>query len=127
MRHERLEADLLAPRRPARSLALAAEQVPYETRFAQVLSHAEIVARFSRALHATLAPGTTVARCSDPPPPLTLETVRLVGKRLEVSNALAKHELGYSPGVSREVGVVRLRAAQIHPNRAESRLGSALP
>lgn len=69
MRHERREADLLAPRQPRRSLALAAEQVPYETRFAQVLSHAEIVARFSRALHATLAPGTTVARCSDPTNP----------------------------------------------------------
>ncbi len=43
-------------------------------------------------------------------PPLTLETVRLIGKRLELSNALAKRELGYAPQVSREVGVARMRA-----------------
>ncbi|APR80917.1 Hypothetical protein A7982_06264 [Minicystis rosea] len=43
-------------------------------------------------------------------PPLTLETVRLIGKRLEFSNALAKRELGYVPKVSREVGVARMRA-----------------
>ncbi|WP_437290188.1 NAD-dependent epimerase/dehydratase family protein [Sorangium sp. So ce406] len=43
-------------------------------------------------------------------PPLSLETVRLIGKRLELSNALAKRELGYVPQVSREVGVSRLRA-----------------
>lgn len=46
-------------------------------------------------------------------PPLTLETVRLIGKRLEVSNALAKRELGPAPGVSREVGVARLRGATL--------------
>ena len=44
------------------------------------------------------------------PPPLTLETVRLIGKRLELSNALAKRELGYAPQVSREVGVARMRS-----------------
>ncbi len=44
-------------------------------------------------------------------PPLTLETVRLIGKRLELSSALAKRELGYVPEVSREVGVSRMRAA----------------
>jgi len=44
-------------------------------------------------------------------PPLTLETVRLIGKRLELSNELAKRELGYAPKVSREVGVSRIRAA----------------
>lgn len=43
-------------------------------------------------------------------PPLTLETVRLIGKRLELSNALAKRELGYVPEVSRGVGLARLRA-----------------
>lgn len=43
-------------------------------------------------------------------PPLTLETVRLIGNRLELSNALAKRELGYAPKVSREVGVARMRA-----------------
>lgn len=44
-------------------------------------------------------------------PPLTLETVRLIGKPLEVSSALVKRELGYAPKVSREVGVARLRGA----------------
>lgn len=44
-------------------------------------------------------------------PPLTLEMVRLIGNRLEVSNALAKRELGYAPQVSRELGVSRMRAA----------------
>lgn len=44
-------------------------------------------------------------------PPLSLETVRLIGKRLELSNALAKRELGYAPVVSRELGVARLRRA----------------
>lgn len=43
-------------------------------------------------------------------PPLTLETVRMIGRRLELSNALAKRELGYAPKVSREVGVARIRA-----------------
>jgi len=44
------------------------------------------------------------------PPPLTLETVRSTGKRLELSNALAKRELGYALQVSREVGMARMRA-----------------
>lgn len=44
-------------------------------------------------------------------PPLTLETVRLIGRRLELSNALAKRELGYVPTVSREVGVAQMRGA----------------
>jgi nucleoside-diphosphate-sugar epimerase len=44
-------------------------------------------------------------------PPLTLETVRMIGKRLELSNDLAKRELGYLAMVSREIGVARLRAA----------------
>ena len=44
-------------------------------------------------------------------PPLSLETVRLIGTRLELSNALAKRELGYTPEISRELGVARMRAA----------------
>lgn len=44
-------------------------------------------------------------------PPLTLETVPLIGNRLELSNALAKRELGYAPKVSRSVGVARMQAA----------------
>jgi nucleoside-diphosphate-sugar epimerase len=47
-------------------------------------------------------------------PPLTLETVRLIGKRLEVSNARAKQELGYEPKISRAVGVARIRASASH-------------
>lgn len=43
-------------------------------------------------------------------PPLTLETVRMLGRPLDLSNALAKHELGYEAKVSREVGVARSRA-----------------
>ncbi|MCB1165485.1 MAG: NAD-dependent epimerase/dehydratase family protein [Leptospiraceae bacterium] len=42
-------------------------------------------------------------------PPLTLETVRLIGKTLQVSNALAKKDLGYEPPVSREIGIQRIR------------------
>ncbi len=44
-------------------------------------------------------------------PPLTLETVRLIGHRLELSSALAKRELGYAPQVSRSAGISRMRAA----------------
>jgi nucleoside-diphosphate-sugar epimerase len=44
-------------------------------------------------------------------PPLTLETFRLIGKRLEVSNARAKRELGYEPKISRAVDVARIRAS----------------
>lgn len=44
-------------------------------------------------------------------PPLTLETVRLIGNRIELSNALAKRELGYAPKVSRSAGISRMRAA----------------
>jgi hypothetical protein len=44
-------------------------------------------------------------------PPLTLETVRLIGNRLDLSNALAKRELGYAPKVSRSAGMARVRAA----------------
>lgn len=45
-------------------------------------------------------------------PPLTLEMVRLIGQPLEVSNALAKRELGFTPSVSRAAGVSRIRAAE---------------
>jgi nucleoside-diphosphate-sugar epimerase len=44
-------------------------------------------------------------------PPLTLEAVRLIGNHVELSNALAKRELGYAPKVSRAAGVSRLQAA----------------
>jgi uncharacterized protein (DUF2147 family) len=47
-------------------------------------------------------------------PPLTLETVRLIGKRLELSSTLAKSELGYTPTVSREAGLARMRAMALH-------------
>lgn len=61
-----------------------------------------LLARMMGVVFALFRPGTQ--------PPLTLETVRLIGQRLELSNALAKRELGYVPKVSREVGVARMRA-----------------
>lgn len=62
-----------------------------------------LLARMMGLVFALLRPGKQ--------PPLTLETVRLIGKRIELSNALAKRELGYVPEVSRAVGVSRIRAA----------------
>ncbi|HET9954463.1 MAG TPA: NAD-dependent epimerase/dehydratase family protein [Polyangiaceae bacterium] len=62
-----------------------------------------LLARMIGLVFALLRPGQQ--------PPLTLEAVRLMGKRLELSNALAKRELGYVPEVSRAVGISRIRAA----------------
>lgn len=61
-----------------------------------------VLARMMGLVFALLRPGKQ--------PPLTLETVRLIGKRLEVSNARAKRELGYYPTTSRELGLQRMRA-----------------
>jgi nucleoside-diphosphate-sugar epimerase len=67
-----------------------------------------LLARMMALIFALVRPGQQ--------PPLTLETVRLIGKRIELSNALAKRELGYVPKVSREVGVSRLRTALGRPS-----------
>jgi nucleoside-diphosphate-sugar epimerase len=63
---------------------------------------AKLLARTMRLVFAVFRPGKA--------PPLTLEMVRMMGNRLELSNGLAKRDLGYAPLVSREVGVSRLRA-----------------
>lgn len=69
------------------------------------------IARVMALVFAVLRPGQA--------PPLTLEVVRMMGNRLELSNARAKRELGYAPVVSREQGVSRLRAATAgHRSRA---------
>lgn len=64
---------------------------------------AALLARVIGVVFAIVRPGKQ--------PPLTLENVRLVGHRLEVSSSLAKRELGYVAAVSREAGMARLRAA----------------
>lgn len=72
-----------------------ARQVPYW--FASTL------ARTMELVFSVFKPGKS--------PPLTLELVRMMGNRLELSNALAKRELGYTPAVTREAGLAALRAA----------------
>ncbi|MFV8749432.1 NAD-dependent epimerase/dehydratase family protein [Nannocystaceae bacterium ST9] len=42
-------------------------------------------------------------------PPLTLELVRMIGRKLSLSNARAKTELGYAPIVDRATGMAALR------------------
>jgi nucleoside-diphosphate-sugar epimerase/uncharacterized protein (DUF2147 family) len=64
---------------------------------------ATVLARMMGLVFAVFRPGKQ--------PPLTLENARLIGQRLELSNELAKRELGYAPLVSREIGVSRMRAA----------------
>lgn len=63
---------------------------------------AKLLARMMWLLFAVFRPGKA--------PPLTLEMVRMMGNRLELSNGLAKRELGYAPEVSRALGLSRMRA-----------------
>ncbi|MFT3838982.1 MAG: NAD-dependent epimerase/dehydratase family protein [Myxococcaceae bacterium] len=79
----------------------------------------EAVGQPAKARQVPYALATTLARAMElafsvfkpgQAPPLTLELVRMMGTRLELSNALARRELGYAPTVSREAGLEQLRA-----------------
>lgn len=71
---------------------------------------AKLLARMMGLVFAVFRPGKA--------PPLTLEMVRMMGNRLELSNDLAKRELGYAPAISRALGLSRMRVATVRERAA---------